>query len=164
MAQKYIFGLADITWGEEAIPVQGDAAVLNIEPVMTEIKSYELGGVVDKIITSWNISLEVALEEETADVFSMALPVSTDTQGNLIDAAMGESLRAKAKALKIHPRSAGAIKDFDILIFKAAPSGTLERRYGLEQGKVVVTFTALIKDLAEAGKPGNYFQIGNKTV
>lgn len=164
MAQKYIFGLADITWGEEAIPVQGDAAVLNITPEFIDITSYEMGGVVDKISKSWNITLEVVLEEETAAVFSMALPLTADLKGNLTDAALGESLRAKAKELKIHPRSAGESKDFDIVIFKAAPSGTLERRYGLEQGKVAVTFTAMLKEDAEPGKPGNYFQIGNKTV
>lgn len=162
--QKYIFGMADITWGESPLPIQGDAAVLNITPEFIDITSYELGGVVDKICKSWAITLEVVLEEETAEVFSMALPVSTDTNGNLTDAALGESLRAKAKELVIHPRSAGESKDFDIKIFKAAPSGTLERRYGLEQGKVAVTFTAMLKDGAAPGQPSNYFQIGDKKV
>lgn len=162
--QKYIFGMADIKWGEQSLPIQGDAAVLNITPEFIDITSYELGGVQDKICKSWNVTLEVVFEEETAEVFSMALPVATDGNGNLQDAALGESLRAKAKELTVHPRSAGASKDFDIVIFKAAPSGTLERRYGLEQGKVAVTFTAMLKDNAAAGQPGNYFKIGSKTI
>lgn len=162
-SQKYIFGMADITWGESPIPVQGDAAVLNITPEFIDITSYELGGVQDKICKSWNITLEVVFEEETAEIFQMALPLTADSQQNYQDAALGESLRAKAKELVIHPRSAGSSKDFDITIFKAAPSGTLERRYGLEQGKVAVTFTAMLKDGAEAGSPGNYFKIGAKT-
>lgn len=153
--QKYMFGLADITYGEGAIPVQGDAAVLKIEPEYINITSYELGGLQDKLVKTWNVTLEVVFEEETAETMGLCVPL---TSGK--DSALGESLRAKAKKLVIHPRSAGESKDFDVTIFKAISTGSYERKYGLEQGKIAVTFTALIKDGAAAGEAGNFFKVG----
>lgn len=153
--QKFIFGLADIKYGDSPIPVQGDAAVLKIEPEYIDINSYELGGVYDKIVKTWNVTLEVVFEQETAEVMGLCVPLNSGK-----DSALGESLRAKAKELVIHPRSAGESKDFDVTIFKAVSTGSYERKYGLEQGKVAVTFTALLKDGAAPGVAGNFFQIG----
>lgn len=153
--QKYIFGLADITYGEGTFPVQGDAAVLKIEPEYIDINSYALGSTYDKLVKTWNVTLEVVFEEETAEVMGLCVPL---TGGK--DSALGESLRAKAKQLVIHPHSAGISKDFDVTIFKAVSTGSYERKYGLEQGKVAVTFTALVKDGATPGVAGNIFQIG----
>lgn len=161
--QKYIFGLADITWGTDALPVLGDAAKLTITPEYIDINSYEMGSIVDKIVKSYQVTVEVVFEEETAKIIQMAIPTTADANGNLCDSALGESLRAKAKELLIHPRSAGDSKEFDITIFTAVSTGNYERSYGLEQGKVVCTFTGLVKDGAVPGKLGNIFQIGAKT-
>lgn len=165
---KLIFGQADITWGAASIGLQADKATFKAEPKFTDIELYDFGGVVDKICTGWTVTLEVVLAEETA--MKLAIPVKEQVDGtdplkkNLTDDAVGMSLRAKAQELTIHPRNAGTSLDTDITIFKAAPSGSYERVYGLEQGKVAVTFTAFVKDGAEAGKAGNYFQYGPDVV
>lgn len=165
--KQFIFGMADITWGGEKLPTLGDAAVLKIEPEFIDIESYELGGTYDRIAKSWKVSLEVVFEEETAKVIQMAIPVE-ELKDNLeavkgyTDGALGMSLRSKAKELILHPRNMGESKAMDVTIFKAVPTGSYERRYGLEQGKVAVTFTAMLKDGAEAGQPGNYFRVGEE--
>lgn len=161
---KLIFGQADITFGTDNIGLQADKAVFKAEPKYADIELYDFGGVVDKICTGWNVTLEVVMAEETA--IKLAIPVkeqvdgTTPTKKNYVDNAVGMSLRTAAKELIIHPRNAGASLDTDITIFKAAPTGSFERVYGLEQGKVAITFTAFVKDGAEAGKSGNYFQYG----
>lgn len=155
--QTYIFGMADITFGDSKLPRLADAAVLKIEPEFIDINSYELGTLADKLVKSYKVTVDVVFEEETAEVMGLALPLTDGA-----DSALGESLRAKGKELKIHPRSAGDKTDFDLTIYKAVPSSGLERRYGLEQGKVAVTFEALVKDGAVAGKPDNIFKFGPK--
>lgn len=159
--KQFIFGMADITWGGEKLPTLGDAAVLKIEPEFIDIESYELGGTYDRIAKSWKVSLEVVFEEETAKVITMAIPVeSLGASAGYTDGALGMSLRAKAQELVLHPRNM-TDTSMDVTVFKAVPTGSYERRYGLEQGKVAVTFTAMLKDGAEAGKAGNYFRIGD---
>lgn len=156
-AETYIFGLCDITYGESPLPVLGDKATLTIEPEYIDINSYEIGGLVDKLVKTWKISLDVVFEQETAEVMGLCIPLDEKE-----DSALGKSLRATGKELKIHPRSAGESKNFDITIFKAVSTGSYERVYGLEQGYVKVTFNALVKDGAQAGKKGNFFAIGER--
>lgn len=162
---KLIFGQADITFGSESIGLQADKAVFKAEPKYTDIEIYDFGGVVDKICTGWDVTLEVVMAEESA--IKLAIPVEegtgSDDKPNYTDSAVGMSLREKAQELLIHPRNAGTATDTDITIFKAAPTGSFERVYGLEQGKIAVTFTAFVKDGAEAGKAGNYFRFGTAT-
>lgn len=153
--QNYIFGLCDITYGEDALPVLGDKAVLTIEPEYIDINSYEIGGLVDKLVKTWKISLDVVFEEETAAVMGLCIPLDAGE-----DSALGKSLRATGKELKIHPRSAGEKTDHDLTIFKAVSTGSYERVYGLEQGYVKVTFNALVKDGAKPGVKGNFFKLG----
>lgn len=150
----YIFGLADITWGGVKIPTLADKSTLTIAPEYIDINSYEMGGVVDKLAKSYKVTLEVVFQEETPEIISMCIPL---TGGQ--DSAVGESLRAKAKELVIHPRKY-ADDSFDVTVFKAISTGSYERVYGLEQGQIKVTFEGLVRDNAEAGKPGNYFRIG----
>lgn len=153
--QNYIFGLCDITYGEAALPVLGDKAVLTIEPEYIDINSYEIGGLVDKLVKTWKVSLDVVFEQETAEVMGLCIPLDAKE-----DSALGKSLRATGKELKIHPRSAGESEEFDVTIFKAVSTGSYERIYGLEQGYVKVTFNALVKDGAKPGVKGNFFRIG----
>lgn len=151
----YIFGLADITWGGVKIPTLADKSTLTIAPEYIDINSYEMGGVVDKLAKSYKVTLEVVFQEETPEIISMCIPLN-----NGQDSAVGESLRAKAKELVIHPRKYGDDKSYDVTVFKAISTGSYERVYGLEQGQIKVTFEGLVRDNAEAGKPGNYFRIG----
>lgn len=168
---KLIFGQSDITFGGVALPLLAEAVVLKVEPSYTDIKVYDFGeGAVDRICTGYNITITTALAEESVAALQLAIPVSTQTdtvdslKTNLADAPVGTSLRAFGKELKIHPRSAGLDTSTDVVIFKAIPTGTFERNYGFEQGKIPVTFTAVVKDGAKAGKIGNYFTFGDPTV
>lgn len=152
----YPFGLCEITYGEEAVPRIGDAVVFKATPEYVDITSYLMGGTVDKIIKRWNVTVDVVFEQETAEVMGLCIPLNEG-----LDAEMGKSLRNTAKELVLHPMQYGSDKSKDITIFKAVSTGEYERVYSLDnQSKIKVTFTALVKDDAVSGDPGNFFRIG----
>jgi len=168
-ATKLIFGQADITFDGTPIPLLAEAVFFKAEPTYTDIKIYDFGeGPVDKICTGWNITVTLALAEESIAALELAMPVTKQTginadagKFNAVDAPVGQSLRAKGAELYIHPRQAGLDKSTDITVYMAVPTGSFERNYGFEQGKIPVTFTAMPKDGAVSGESGNYFCFGD---
>lgn len=165
LRKKLIFGQANIKFGTEDIGIQADKAVFKAEPVYEDITVYDFGkGAVDKIVVGWNVTVDVVLATEEAVKFFPVSKVTNIAGDYFEDAAVGQSLRdAYGKKLVIHPRNAGADITRDITIHMAVPNGTYERAYGLEQGQVALSFTAVVKDDAEAGVAGNYFKIGAGT-
>jgi hypothetical protein len=157
------FGLADILVGGEDIGSQGDAAVLSIEPVYLDVESYE-AGLVDLYLEKWNVKLKVVMEDTSYEKLQIALPAleEWDDQGvirGLRDSGAHQLVSSKAKEITIHPRAKGTDKSTDVTIYKAYPTGVLERTYGKEVTKFEVEFMAFPKT-SNSKDPGNYFLIG----
>lgn len=160
MSNKIGYGLADITIGGVNIGKQGAAAVLTFEPRYYDIEDYELGDVYDMILDSWLVELKVTFEEEDYEKYKMAMPMLADigTTG-LQDGVVGQSARAKAQEILVHPQKAGISQEFDITLFKGYPTGTVERTFGKEKRQYEVTFKAL-PNTSDTSIEGNYFRIG----
>lgn len=168
-ATNLIIGQANVTFGNNPVPLIADNVVFNAEPQIQDLTiPYEFGqGPVDKIVVGWTVTVTMALAEESLEAIKLAIPVTEKVDGvdaekkNLTDSRIGTSLRSSGAALVLHPRKlADADKSQDIKVFKAVSTGSFERVYGLEQGRIAVTFTGLVKDDADSTKSGNYFQYG----
>lgn len=167
--KDYIYGLSDVSFtndeGVVTLPVQADAAVLTVEPKTIQIMNYELG-LLDEVIDGYNITFKMVFDTRAALYLGLPLKKTVGTltdlgKINYVDAKTGTSLRTTMGGeLVIHPRNAGASVEHDMTIFKAVPSGTKTVTYGKEKTGLEVTFTAYVKDSAEAGVDGNYFRIG----
>jgi hypothetical protein len=160
MSNKIGYGLADITIGGVDIGSQGAAAELTFEPRHYDIEDYELGDAYDMILDSWNVQLKVTFQEEDYEKYKMAIPMLADigTTG-LQDGVVGQSARAKAKEIVVHPKKAGTSQEFDITVFKGYPTGTVVLTYGKEKRQYEVTFKAL-PNTSDTSIEGNYFRIG----
>jgi hypothetical protein len=175
---KIPFGLADITIGEGADVVkfdglanfQADGGEITLTPIFQEIKLADFGeSVYDKILTGYTGTLTFVAAQDDLKVLQVALSASeaiTDTVGGetvgLMDAKIGTSLRSKAKKVTVHPRILGAVKDFDINLYKMASDGDFTKSYANEQGKQSVSMSLFPRDGMDVSKPGNFFYIGAK--
>lgn len=164
-SDKIQFGLADITIDEQKIGLQADKATVSIEPVFEDIVVLDAGKeAYDKRLVGYKGTVEFVIAEEDLELYQYALVAKKVTKlekNALIDMKIGTSLRKDfGKKIVIHPRNA-TDKDTDITIYKAVPSGSFSREYGLEQGKLAIKFDMLAKDDADFSKEGNYFCIGD---
>lgn len=167
--KEYAYGLADVTFTRNSqavtLPAQADAAVLTVEPVTIAIENYELG-TLDEILDRYNVTLEMTFDSREAMFLGLPLAKTTGSGAdagkvNYKDVAAGTSLRSLLGGeIKIHPRNAGSDVDYDMVIFKAVPTGSEQITFGKEKSVIKITFKALVKDDAVAGEEGNYFQIG----
>jgi len=172
------FGMSDITVGEGANVMnfngkdnlQAEGGELVITPQFTEVKVADFGeSVYDKVLVGWEAKLTITAAEESIDNFELAMAATvaiTDTTSGakvgLMDAALGTSLRSKAKRVKIHPRVLGADQSLDITIYKMASDGDFNRSSANEQGNVTIEMSMFIRDNFDATKPGNFFYLGAK--
>ncbi|WP_339227842.1 hypothetical protein NSQ77_20010 [Oceanobacillus sp. FSL K6-2867] len=157
---RLTIGMADVTVGGVKVGRQADAMVFSAEPVLQEVDLY-LAYAYDRIIEGWTVTATIVVDEESYEHYKMALAgVEEDTNGSITDGVGMKSLRKEAKELIIHPADLPeSDKSFDITIFKAVPTGAVERTYGKEVAGYEITFTGLHR----TGSPkesGNYFRIG----
>ncbi|MBD1222748.1 hypothetical protein [Virgibacillus halodenitrificans] len=157
-------GMANITVGGVEVPNQADAAVFSAEPRLIEIDLYT-APVYDRIIEGWDASVTITVDEESYEAYKMALAGVEELQNTgetvgLQDGAGLQSLRKTAQEVIIHPANLPAEdKSFDITLFKAIPTSSLERSYGKEKTSYEITLTAL-HNTGDYKKFGNYFRIG----
>ncbi|UNC92710.1 hypothetical protein [Candidatus Contubernalis alkaliaceticus] len=162
-------GLADITIGSGSgetpleVEVQGDAAVLTVEPMTEAVDLYTMPHF-DQLLVGWNVQLKIVLESESYEQIEAALPFinkySAGSDNWLEDGKLFQRARDKALEITVHPADLPADnKTYDVTIFKAIATGTYERKYGKEVSKYEITFQALAKTL-DYTEAGNFFQIG----
>ncbi|MCM3651331.1 hypothetical protein [Metabacillus litoralis] len=173
---KIPFGLADITIGEGADIVkfdgleffQADGGELTLTPVFQDITIADFGeSVYDKILTGYNGTFTFVAAQDDLKILQLALSASEpiiETAGSttvgMMDAKIGTSLRSKAKKVTIHPRTMGADKSLDIVIYKMASDGDLTKSFANAQGNQSVSMSMLPRDGMDVSKPGNFFYIG----
>lgn len=168
-ADPIMIGLADVTFDGIAAPLLGDAVTLSIQPSFIDVPSFEFGpnSRATRIQSGWDVRVAMAFDVETFEAYKLALPLVEKTDSvtpakkALFDSPVGTNLRAQAKEIVIHPRSAGAsVHTYDVTIFAGIAEGNVQRSYGFEKSVIRVEFVALIKDGADSSKEGNYFRIG----
>lgn len=163
---KLSYGLAEITVGGTDIGLQGGAAEFTAEPIVYDIENYEVG-LWDQVLDSWNVRLSVNFAQEDFEKLKLAIPFmqeikQTTTTIGLKDGAIGQTARALAKEIVVHPKSFGASTEGDITIFKAFPTGSFKKSYGKEASTYTVEFRGLSKTGAKTA--GEFFRIGKETV
>lgn len=176
-AERIPFGPADIIIGEgaDAIKLDGkdylqvEGGEVTLTPSFADENFIDLGeSRYDARVTGYEGQVTFTLGQESAKILQLALAASqaiTDTtSGEIVgitDAAIGTSMRAKAKRVTIHPRSLPADdKSHDIVIYKMASTGDFSRAYGIEQGTIAVQLDMFPRDNMDAAKGANFFYTG----
>lgn len=161
---RLTIGMADVTIGGVSVGRQADAMVFSAEPVLQEVDLY-LAPSYDRIVEGWTVSATIVVDEESYEHYKMALAgVEETAEGALTDGVGMKSLRKEAKEVVIHPADLPTEdKSFDITIFKAVPTGALERTYGKEVTGYEITLTGLHKT-GDPKQSANYFRIGEAPV
>jgi len=167
VVDKIPVGPASITFDGSDVPLFFDNVVLKIEEILKEIKAPGSFGenLLGKYVVGYKVTVTSSFMNENHDTLKLAMGLTELTSGpdkNLVDSKLGT--QKVGKQLIIHPIDAGADVSRDITIYRAILSGNLERTYGFEQGKVPVTFEALVKDGADATSYNNMFCIGKNTI
>ncbi|MEB1806596.1 MAG: hypothetical protein LPK26_04685 [Bacillaceae bacterium] len=164
---KLQYGMCNIyVDGIQEFKLQGDVAEFSAEPEYEDIDLYEIPHY-DKVVTGWNVTFKVVLEDNSYQALKAGLPMLEetidDTTGDTISFTDGKLMqrgRDKAKELRIHPRELDeADTKFDLTIFKAFPVSAYEKKFGKELSKWEIEFVGLSKT-ADPKAVGNYFKIG----
>ena len=173
---KIPFGFADFIIGEGENELRFDGASefqfeggeMTITPMLQDIVIGDLGeSIYDQRVTGYEGSVTVSAAQQSLDVLQEAMSYteaivdsgSSETVG-FMDAKIGQSMRAKAKKMRIHPRSMGADESLDITLYKVASNGEFNRSFANEQGSVTLTFTMYPREDMDASQPGNFFFVG----
>lgn len=181
MDKKQIpFGPADIFIGEDdneirfdgknvdGSQLQAEGGSINIEPTFAPITSVDFGeSDYDDYSTGYSVTVNIVALHESVETLKLAIASAQDivaAEGvevtGVTDAPVGQSNREKAVRVRIHPRNAGANKDFDYTVYKMAPVESFERAFSLEQGTIQIQFKAYPRDGADASKGSNFFYTG----
>ena len=160
-------GPASITFDGSDVPLFFDNVVLKIEEILKDIKAPGSFGemLLGKYVAGYKVTVTSSFMNENHDTLKFAMGLKELTSGgskNLVDNILGS--QKVGKQLIIHPLDAGVDVSRDITIYRAILTGNFERTYGFEQGKVPVTFEALVKDGADATSYKNMFCIGDSTL
>lgn len=170
--KEYVFGVADITVGDEEEQIkfngkdylQSEGGELVLTPVYTEFQFQDFGEtIVERRLAGWEGSLSIAAGQEDAKILDLALgsvePITDSTSGDTVgsmDAAIGT--KAKGRKVTIHPRMLPADdKSKDFTIYNVTSTEGLTRPYGAEQGTITITLTMQPREGFDASKPGNFF-------
>lgn len=183
--EKFIpFGQANITLerGEEKINFHGkntpegdneylqvEGGKVTIEPEMEEIKFEDYGSSpYDHRVTGFKVSLSIVAGQETITIMKLAIagtidvkPSGEETATGVTDGPLGASNRERGMKATIHPRFVPASdKTKDFTIYNVASTGSYERPYGNEQGRIELEMECYPRDGADASKGGNFFYTG----
>lgn len=155
------YGKCDIyVDGNKEFPILGDVAEFVAEPEFEDIDLYEVPHY-DKVLTGWNVSFKIVLEDNSFQALKLGLPTLEETEnGGLTDGGLFQRARDKAKEIRVHPHGVDATNlEADLTIFKAFPITSYEKKFGKELSKWEIQFQGLART-ADATKVGNYFKIG----
>ncbi len=153
-------GMCDIfVEGNAEFPVQGEAAEFLAEPIYEDIDLYEISNY-DKLLVGWNVTFKIVLEDYSKKALELGMPMLEPTDFGHGDAKLMSRARDKAKEIRIHPRDrADTDREHDIVIYKAFPVNSFEKKFGKEKSTWEIQFVALAKD-ADPKAVNNYFSIG----
>lgn len=171
------FGMATITIGEllDAVKfdgvneLQAEGGEVTLTPEFEDIVIADYGtSPYDKRVVGYTGQVTIVAAQESIKVLKLALAASSDitdattsTVVGITDAAIGTSLRTKAKVVKIHPRDLpDAVKDMDITIYSMVSDGEFTRTTGNEQGSLTITLSMLPRTGMDPSKPGNFYYMG----
>jgi hypothetical protein len=177
MDKRIPFGPADITIGEgtDAIKLDGinvlqvEGGEVTLTPTFAPENYIDMGEAdYDQLVTGYTGQVTFTLGQQSAKLMKLALAATREiidaTSGEVVgitDAPVGDSMRAKALPVRIHPRSLPPEdQTHDIVIYKMASTGDFSRAYNLEQGTMPVELTMFPRDNFNAAQGANFFYTG----
>lgn len=164
---KVKVGVCSISYGGLDLGHTKGGVEVTYEPTHMDVSVDKYGETpVEQFLTGEKFTAKVPLAEFTIANLRNAIPQSTFAGAAnsriTIGATAGQSARADAAQLVLHPISEGT-RAFDVVMYKAYVSSTVQLNHKIDEVKVIeVTFMAL---LDETKSDGNYLgMIGDSTL
>lgn len=120
-------GLCDVTYNDVTYQSLASEAVFEVAPSYQTVKVGALGKMY--LLEDYEVSLTIALTEESYNTLKLSNPALKDYKGGLYDNPA--LVNQQGKRLIIHPVNAGNSKEYDITIFNAIidPENGFTRTY-----------------------------------